>query len=110
VPLFRRLALVASTAAALTVVAPLAPVRADPSYCPYVVTASYASVFSRPSVHSLIYDAEPHGARIFGSSATVAGAGGPFRNVIAYYGSAYIKSDRLARAGGSCFSADAKIA
>jgi hypothetical protein len=82
------------------------PARAATTYCPYAVSASYASVYSRPSVYSQIYDALPHGAHVTASSSTVSGPGGPFRKAIAAYGTAYIKSDRLTRIAGSCFGAN----
>jgi uncharacterized lipoprotein YbaY len=82
------------------------PALAATTYCPYAVSTSYASVYSRPTVNSQIYDALPHGAHVTASSSTISGTGGPFRKAIAAYGTAYIQSNRLTRIGGSCFGSN----
>ena len=101
----RLIALVLGAGATAAVLVP-APALAATTYCPYAVSASYASVFTRPSVYAQIYDALPHGAHVTASSSTVSGPGGPFRKAIAAYGTAYIESDRLSRISGSCFGAN----
>jgi hypothetical protein len=82
------------------------PALAATTYCPYAVSTNYASVYSRPSVYSRIYDALPHGAHVTASSRTVSGPGGPFRKAIAAYGTAHVESDRLTRIAGSCFGSN----
>jgi hypothetical protein len=98
----RLIAVVLGAGATAATLVPTAALAAT-TYRPYAVSASYASVYSRPSVYSKIYDALPHGAHVTASSSTVSGPGGPFRKAIAAYGTAYIESDRLTRIAGSCF-------
>jgi hypothetical protein len=105
----RLIALILGAGATAAALVPT-PAFAATTYCQYAVSASYASAFSRPSVYSKIYDALPRGAHIAASSSTVSGPGGPFRKAIAAYGTAYIKSDRLTRIGGSCFGANNLLA
>lgn len=83
-----------------------APAAAGQTYCPYVVTAHYASAYSQPSVHSRIFDAIPHGAQILASVSTVPGAGGPFRQIVGAGALAYVISDTLARRSGVCVGTD----
>ena len=105
----RLIALALGAGATAAVLVPM-PALAATTYCPYAVSASYASVYSRPSVHAQIYDALPRGAHVTATSSTVSGPGGPFRKAIAAYGTAYVESDRLTRIAGSCFSSNLLLA
>ncbi len=91
-------------AAAVALLVPAAPASAGAVYCPYVITASSATVYSQPSTRAPLYDVLPHGAHITASQSTYAGYGGSFRKLAASGASAYALTGTMARTSGVCMS------
>lgn len=91
-------------AAAVALLLPAMPASASVIYCPYVITASSATVYSQPSTRAPLFDVLPHGAHITASQNTYAGTGGLFRKLSASGASAYTLTTTMARRSGLCMS------
>ncbi|MGI8880446.1 MAG: hypothetical protein ACR2KJ_08070 [Jatrophihabitans sp.] len=97
-------------AAAIALLLPVTSASAEVTYCPYVITASSATVYSQPSTRAPLYDVLPHGAHITASQNTYAGTGGLFRKLSAAGASAYALTPTMSRTSGVCMSPNLRTA